>query len=76
MVYFLNLYKNITGLNPLYVLCFVSLFFRAEIHCFLNVIWYCELKYAVAVAGETTVTDCKTLFVSSSIRNKWFKKLH
>lgn len=61
MAYFLNLYENITRLNPLYVLYFVSLFLKAEIHYFLHVLWYCQLKRAVTITGENTVTDCKTV---------------
>lgn len=61
MACFLKLDGNITGLNPLHVLYFVSLFFKAEIHCFLRVLWYCQLKCAVAVTGENTVADCKTV---------------
>lgn len=61
MAYFLNLSEKVTRLNPLYVLYFASLFFRAEIHYFLHVLWYCQLKSAVAVTGENLVADCKTV---------------
>lgn len=61
MAYFLNLYENITRLNPLYGLYFVSLFFKAEIHYFLHVLWCHQLKRAIAATGENSATDCKTV---------------
>lgn len=38
MADFLNLFENVTRLNPLCVLYFASLFFEAEIHYFLRVL--------------------------------------
>lgn len=59
----LGIYENMALLNPLHLLYFVSLFFREEIPCLLNVLCCGQLKCAAAVTGEDAVPDCKPVLV-------------
>lgn len=51
----------------------MSLFFKAEMHYFLHVLWYCQLKSVVAVTGENTVTDCNSVMFQVPLGMSCFK---